>query len=39
MRKCVPQYGGTHASESCSGDRRYVVIDATSGRRIDTFST
>lgn len=39
VRRCVPQYGGIHASPYCAGDRHHVVIDAVSGRRIASFSS
>ena len=38
LRKCVPQYGGRHAARGCSGDQMHVVIDASTARRLTSFS-
>jgi hypothetical protein len=39
FRRCVPQFGGVHASTECEGDRLHIVFDASSGERVATFTS
>jgi hypothetical protein len=38
VRRCVPQYGGEHAAPGCRGDQLYVIVDATTGENIASFT-